>query len=178
MVIPRIRFQSGGDPGCDTLPHLRSRRIGESHDQQAVNVRRMLPLTDHTDDTLYQYRRLTASRGRRYQNVAVMQFDYLLLFRGKIHSHTLPLFLFLFSCCRPVPPGSGCFLFELPVRHTLPPGTLCPKLPRSPASAASAPAYPDLPAVSSHSPEYCHRNRRPFYRRNKYKPLHCLSHKD
>ena len=28
MVVPRIRFQSGGDPGCDTLPHLRSRRIG------------------------------------------------------------------------------------------------------------------------------------------------------
>ena len=97
MFITGICLQSGSDARGDPFSHFRCSGIGKCHDQQSVNIRRMFSVTDHADDTFHQHCRLTASRGRRYQNIAVMQFDYLLLFRGKIHSHTLPLFLFLLS---------------------------------------------------------------------------------
>ena len=102
MLVAGIRLQSDGDSGCDTFPHFRCGSIGKCHDQQSVDIRRMFSVTDHTDDTFHQHCRFTTSRGRRYQNITVMQFDYPLLFRGEFHSHILPLFLILLSYLYPI----------------------------------------------------------------------------
>ncbi len=84
LDVLRIRpfLQLCRDPRPNALPHLCRSSIGESHNQQAVNIHRVGLVTDHLYDTLHQNCRLAAACRRRYQDVAVPGVNhFLLLFR-------------------------------------------------------------------------------------------------
>ncbi len=71
VPVLRVRLEPLGNRTGNSLPHLSRRRTGEGHNQQAVDVQRVLTLTDHAHDPLHQNRGLAASCRRGHQHVVV-----------------------------------------------------------------------------------------------------------
>ena len=90
MGIARILPQARGDRLTDPLPHLCGGGPGKSYDQQPVNVRGVVPLTDQAHDALDQDGCLAAAGGRRNQNIVIARIQNLLLRGRKVDAHITP----------------------------------------------------------------------------------------
>ena len=90
VSVTRIRLQSLFQRLSDSLTHLSRSCIGESHDQQTVNIHRMIRIRHHLDDPLYQNRSFTTACCCRYQKVTATSINDLLLFRCPCHARHLP----------------------------------------------------------------------------------------
>ena len=81
--------------GCmDPFAHFRCRRTRKGHNEQPVDIDRILA-RDPGQDALYQNCRLTASRRSRYQYIFISRLDDLLLILRKLHVPSPPFFLHL-----------------------------------------------------------------------------------
>ena len=87
MPVFRILLQPVADGLRNALPHLGCRRARECHNEQPVNIHRILLVRDQPDDALDEHRRLAASGRCGDQNVMPPRVDHLLLLCRKLYCH-------------------------------------------------------------------------------------------
>ena len=82
LSVSKRLLQAVLKPAPDALPHLGSRGAGKGHDEQFIDIDRMLRVYDSRDNALGQNRGFSAARRRRNQKPSVGERNGSLLFFG------------------------------------------------------------------------------------------------
>ena len=83
----RVVFQPCCNRLTDSLPHLCRGGVCKGYHQKPVYIYRMRLVADHLYDALHKHGGFSGTRSSRYQNIPVMKFYNLLLFRSKHYRH-------------------------------------------------------------------------------------------